>query len=175
MDIKVKIYVCHAFREHKYIFSCQVTGKSWRAFRHQGFNGSTLDSFVSKSKARRALPSHSHVFHTPWELSWRKLLSTTNLGLLSSLYLKVISTCLGFLFKHEVLQVAPTLYEDRFSWKISTHPFKDRKLLKNFGQLLCAFTATSAIPHWVHFIERRLRRQTEKPFQECRHCTKGWC
>lgn len=84
------------------------------------------------------------------------------------------STCLGFVFKHEVVQVAPTLYEDCFSWKISTHPFKDRKLLKLFGQLLSAFTATSAIPHWVHFIEQRLRRQIEKPFQECRHCTKGW-
>lgn len=59
--------------------------------------------------------------------------------------------------------------------KKSNHPFKDRKLLKLlFGQLLSAFTATSAVPHWVYFIELQLRRPTEKPFQECRHCTKGW-
>lgn len=52
---------------------------------------------------------------TPLRTLLTESLSNTSLGLLASLCSKVISTCLGFFFKHEVLKVAPTLYEDCFS------------------------------------------------------------
>lgn len=53
--------------------------------------------------------------------------------------------------------------------------FQGQKVAKtSLWPTVVCFYCNLSRPTRVYFIELQLRRPTEKPFQECRHCTKGW-
>lgn len=133
MVIKVKIYVRHTFREYKCVFLLiqqETIGELLEAKVIMGLPLAALSPSLQGKKstclftAMKDLPPQK-------DLPWQELVSSTDLGRTAfTAVLEVISTCLKFAFKVSSFEFGLVPSEDSLYWKISPHPFKDRKVLK---------------------------------------------